>query len=86
MGMNSAKTEEQGTSVTGKRDQQSKKGKCSTFTMGRKINLIKKKKNKKEWQGRTLIEGTVWMQENTQRTPHPAPAIRMTVLLCGTEQ
>lgn len=44
MGMNSAKTEEQGTSVTGKRDQKSEKGKCFTLTMGRK----KKKSNGKE--------------------------------------
>lgn len=70
MGMNSDKTRKQGTSVTGKRDQQCEKGKCSAFTTGRK-----KIKIKKERQGRALIKDTVWMQENTQRSPPPLPSV-----------
>lgn len=65
----------------GESNYQSEK-KCSAFTMGRK-----KIKIKKERQGRTLIKDTAWMQENTQKSPPiPTPAIRVTVLLCGTEQ
>jgi len=38
MGVTSAKTKKHGTSITAKTDQQSEKGKCSAFTMGRKKN------------------------------------------------